>query len=542
VTRLVVVGDALLDRDLVGDVDRVCPDAPVPVLAERAEHARPGGAGLAALLAARGSTVDVTLVTALAPDQDGALLRSLLAGVTVVALPATGRTPVKTRVRASGQSLLRIDRGTPAAPPGPPTAAALSTVDGADAVLVSDYGRGLTGQPELRAALAWAARRVPVVWDPHPLGAAPVPGCRLVTPNLAEAAGLTGLELEPGRYGEVGAAAAELVRRWRAGAVAITLGARGALLSFGAEVPLLVPAPDVSTSDTCGAGDRFAAAAATALATGRLPSEAVTAAVLAAADFVAAGGAAAMDLGDRAAADPGPARSSRARRRRAGLASGGSAPRPDASGFHGAGLDGAGFDGARPDGARPDGARPDGARPDGAWPDGARPDGAGLDGGPAAGVDGVEVARRVRAAGGTVVATGGCFDLLHAGHVALLDAARRLGDCLVVCLNSDDSVRRLKGPDRPVVGQRDRARVLQALSSVDATVVFDEDDPGAALGRIRPHLWVKGGDYAGIALPEEDVLAGWGGRAVLLPYLADHSSTDLIEQCRAGGTTPPEGS
>jgi D-beta-D-heptose 7-phosphate kinase / D-beta-D-heptose 1-phosphate adenosyltransferase len=443
--RLVVVGDALLDRDLEGRAGRLSPDAPVPVLEDCAEHCRPGGAGLAAVLAARDGT-DVELVTGLAGDPDGLALRALL-DLPVHAAPLAGGTAVKTRVRAGGQSLLRLDRGAPG-PVGELPAGAFAALERADAVLVSDYGRGLTAVPALREALARAARRVPVCWDPHPRGGEPVQGCRLATPNLSEASGYAGRALDPASPAEVGAAAVGLAARWGAGAVAVTLGGRGAVLGGGAGAPLVVPAPGVAAGDTCGAGDRFAVTAATLLGTGRLPSQAVAAAVDAAAAFVAAGAAAGL------------------RANAAGRAAG----------------------------------------------------------------DGIELARRVRAAGGTVVATGGCFDLLHAGHVRLLAAARRLGDCLVVCVNSDRSVRRLKGPGRPVVGQDDRAAVLAALSTVDAIVVFEEDDPTAVLRRIRPHLWVKGGDYAGLPLPEEPVLAGWGGRVVLLPYLDGRSTSGLIER------------
>jgi rfaE bifunctional protein nucleotidyltransferase chain/domain len=137
---------------------------------------------------------------------------------------------------------------------------------------------------------------------------------------------------------------------------------------------------------------------------------------------------------------------------------------------------------------------------------------------------------RVRAAGGTVVATGGCFDLLHPGHVATLRAARGLGDCLVVCINSDASVRRLKGPSRPLVTAVDRARVLEALEFVDAVVVFEEDTPSAVLERLRPDVWAKGGDYAGADLPEAAVLRTWGGQAVVLPYLDGHSTTALVQR------------
>jgi rfaE bifunctional protein nucleotidyltransferase chain/domain len=139
-----------------------------------------------------------------------------------------------------------------------------------------------------------------------------------------------------------------------------------------------------------------------------------------------------------------------------------------------------------------------------------------------------EVVSATRDRGGVVVATGGCFDLLHAGHIASLRAARSLGDCLVVCLNSDRSVRRLKGPGRPLVSQEDRTRVLEALDCVDAVAVFDQDTPAALLEQLRPDVWAKGGDYAGSQLPEGELLSCWGGQAVVLPYLEGRSTSLLV--------------
>jgi rfaE bifunctional protein nucleotidyltransferase chain/domain/rfaE bifunctional protein kinase chain/domain len=139
------------------------------------------------------------------------------------------------------------------------------------------------------------------------------------------------------------------------------------------------------------------------------------------------------------------------------------------------------------------------------------------------------LARAVRENGGKVVATGGCFDLLHAGHVRSLAAARELGDCLIVCLNSDDSVRRLKGPERPIIGQHDRAELLLAMECVDAVMVFDEDTPEAALERLRPDIWVKGGDYKGASLPEAGLVESWGGRCLTVPYHPARSTTGLAD-------------
>jgi D-beta-D-heptose 7-phosphate kinase/D-beta-D-heptose 1-phosphate adenosyltransferase len=450
---LVVVGDTLLDRDLVGRVERLAPDAPVPVVAldspgrAPSDRPRPGGAGLAAVLAARDGRT-VTLVTALGDDAAGRELADLLAreGVTVHDLGLAGPTPEKIRVRSDGRSLLRLDRGgTGGDPVGQLTAAARAAVQAACGVLVADYGRGVAAAADVRAALPVGS--VPVVWDPHPRGPAPVPGVTLATPNAAEA-GIAGID---GGLRHATDRARALAGEWSARAVAVTLGARGALLVTDLEAPpLVVPAARVPCFDPCGAGDRFASTAAGLLADGALASEAVTGAVAAASAFVAAGGAAQVHAPERA---PAPA--------------------------------------------------------------GAR-----------------EVVDRVRAAGGTVVATGGCFDLLHAGHVAVLQQARSLGDCLVVLLNSDESVRRLKGPSRPLTAEADRAAVLCALGCVDAVVVFGEDTPSRALAELRPDVFAKGGDYAVADLPEAPVVAGWGGQAVVLPYLLGRSTTRLIQEAR----------
>ncbi|MFD5362941.1 D-glycero-beta-D-manno-heptose 1-phosphate adenylyltransferase [Streptomyces tendae] len=444
-TLLVVVGDALLDRDLTGSADRLAPDAPVPVVSECAERIRPGGAALAAYLAARDGR-EVTLIAGVGDDPAGLALRELLAPwLTLIPLPLTGTVPEKTRVLAQDRPVVRLDRGGGRVRGA--TDEARDALRSARAVLVSDYGRGAADA--LRDVLA---ARPPLVWDPHPRGGPPVPGTRLVTPAEKEAhAFAPDRDHRGGGLRAAALDAAALVRDWRAAAVAVTLGPRGALLSYG-EHPLLVPAPAAHHGDSCGAGDRFAATAAGLLADGALVGEAVEGAVSAATAFVAAGGAAAVP----------PAGSERAL----------------------AALPGTDDPGA--------------------------------------------LATRIRAEHGTVVAAGGCFDLLHAGHVGLLQAARRLGDCLVVCVNSDASVRRRKGGGRPVNPLADRVRVLRALACVDAVAVFDEDTPERLLGKLRPDVWVKGGDYAGADLPEAALLQEWGGQAVLLPYLDGRSSTALL--------------
>jgi len=465
---LVVLGDALLDRDVHGSAERLSPDAPVPVFDEAGTSSRPGGAGLAAVLATRDGR-PVSLVTALAVDAAAEELRAELArwGVEIVDLGLEGSTVEKVRFLAGERPLMRLDRGTGPACIGVASAAARAAIGWADAVLVSDYGRGVGAEPGIREALAELPARVPVVWDPHPRGPAPVPGLAVATPNESEATRFapdpsvvtTPNESDVKRFAPdpsfeglagTGQRAQALRRAWRVKAVCVTRGSRGALLVEENE-PLALPATPARSGDPCGAGDRFASRFACALADGKALADAAREAVAAASTFVAAGGA------RRALAEPD------------------ATSPPDES-------------------------------------------------------DALGVAERVRAAGGTVVATGGCFDLLHAGHIHTLEAARRLGDCLLVCLNSDASVRRLKGGHRPLVPQSDRASVLAALGCVDGVMVFDEDTPARALRRLRPHIWAKGGDYRGRALPEEAALAECGGRTVLLPYVAGRSTTRLIEE------------
>jgi len=489
----------------------------VPVLDVTQERPRPGGAGLAAALAA-GQGRHVVLVTPLGDtdgDPDAARLAALLDGVVeLVALPTDAPTTVKTRLVADGHPLARVDRGTadvggprPGRARGPlPWTGGLTErvrrlLEGAGAVLVADYGRGVSGLPVLRDLLTGVAARVPVVWDPHPRGAPPLPGARLATPNASEAAtwaarlpddGVVDGTDAPDSLTGVAATATRLVAGWDVAAVAVTLGARGALLSYGDDAPALVPAPAPAPAglagltgppggvlnDTCGAGDCFAATVAGQLADGAVVQEAVAGAVEAASRFVAAG--AASSYVSASAAGPG-------------------LPRPG------------------PRGDAPGVAVPPVTDPAG------RPG---------------QLVAEVRARGGTVVATGGCFDLLHAGHIATLRAARALGDVLVVCVNSDESVRRLKGPSRPVVPLADRVRVLEALECVDAVVVFDEDTPERLLGELRPDVWAKGGDYTGAELPEAALLRGWGGQAVVLPYLPGRSTTRLVDLARAGSGAP----
>ncbi len=140
------------------------------------------------------------------------------------------------------------------------------------------------------------------------------------------------------------------------------------------------------------------------------------------------------------------------------------------------------------------------------------------------------IARNIKAAGKTIVFTNGCFDILHAGHVRYLAAARALGDCLIVGLNSDQSVRKLKGPARPVNCQEDRAEVLAALAAVDYVVIFQETTAENIVTEIKPDIYAKGGDYTIEKLPESKIVAAQGGRTVLVPEVPGRSSSNIISR------------
>jgi rfaE bifunctional protein nucleotidyltransferase chain/domain len=524
---IVVVGDALLDRDLDGRAERLAPDAPVPVVEGIEAHARAGGAGLAATLAAAHGE-PVTLVCALGDDSAGRELRALLerAGVAVHDVGLRGATPEKVRVRAGGRALVRLDRGD-RGECRRLDAAAVELLRDADAVLVSDYGRGMAAAPDVRAALERRPAELSTVWDPHPNGPAPIPGVTLATPNAREAA-------------------------------AAALGAAGPPADSRAPAPARAAAPPTDSLAAAPADSRTAPPAGAAGRAGSRAAVSAGAAAPAGSRAAAAAGAAAPSADSLGAAPPGDSLAAAVRAARALAARWQAVNVCVTRGAAGAVL----VAGAGPPLAVPapsvTGGDPCGAGDcfaatatarlvAGALPSeavraavaaasafvaagGAASAGAPPRTPPAA--DAFALAAGVRDAGGTVVATGGCFDLLHAGHVRMLAAARRLGDCLIVCLNSDASVARLKGPDRPLVGQEDRRAVLAALGCVDGVAIFEEDDPRTVLRRLRPHLWAKGGDYAVSDLPEAATLAEWGGQAVIVPYVAGRSTSALIARSR----------
>lgn len=472
--RVVVLGDAVLDQWLTGPSTRLSREAPVPVVEVDHTRGSPGAAAnTAANLAALGARTE--FVSVLGDDADAATVRELLTaygvGTDGVLTDPTRPTAAKRRVLADDALVARFDT-TPRTPLDAGVretvhAALREAVEGADAVVVCDYGGGVLD--ESTVALVGSlheGRDWRLVVDAHdPARWAPARP-DVVTPNAGEAAWLLGRDLGgPDRVAAAEAAGPELRARSGAGAVVVTLDRDGALLLPDEQAPahrtFARPAPE---SHTCGAGDTFTAALSLALAAGTPAATAVELAQAAADVVVGRPGTsvcATGELAERVAAAEGPL------------------------------LDAASL---------------------------------------AALVD------EQRVMGRRVVFTNGCFDVVHRGHIASLNQAKRLGDVLVVALNSDDSVARLKGPERPVNPLADRAAVIGALSCVDHVTTFDADTPVELLELLRPDVYAKGGDYTPEMLREAATVRAYGGRTVILDYLPDRSTSAIVDRIR--GSAP----
>lgn len=470
-SRILVVGDVMLDRFTHGVVDRVSPEAPIPVLRVLRESAMPGGAGnVAANLAALGVRVD--LVSIIGDDAHGRLLADLVRDQTghcdgLVTDP--GRpTTTKTRFIAGGQQLLRADAETDF--PVDEAIAATLLARAADrlpqcALLVlSDYGKGVL-TPDVVQALIDLARAagVRVLVDPKGRDYARYRGAFCITPNARELAEATGMKTRDSA--DVVAAATALLADIGVGAVVATRSEQGMSIvtADGHVTHLRAQAREVF--DVSGAGDTVVATLAAALAAGADLVDATHLANIAAGIVVAKVGTATVRPAELRAA---------------------------------AGLDaGTGVGAKRAD----------------------------L-------VQATEQVERWRRQGLRIGFTNGCFDLLHPGHVSLIAQARAACDRLVLGLNSDASVRRLKGPTRPVQDEAARATVLSALGDVDLVVVFDEDTPMALINTLRPDVLVKGADYRVDQVVGASEVQGWGGHVVLASLTEGQSTTGTIARMK----------
>jgi D-beta-D-heptose 7-phosphate kinase / D-beta-D-heptose 1-phosphate adenosyltransferase len=474
--RVLVIGDIMLDRYITGDVDRISPEAPVPVLRHKETRQMLGGAGnVAANIASLGGQVD--LVGLIGQDADGRAVRTILAEWSVsgdgLVASAERPTSVKTRFLAQGQQVLRHDWERAAAVSKPEQSALLDAfatrLEAADIVVLSDYGKG-SAMPPVAPAVIAAARNAGkrVLVDPKGRDFTIYAGASAVTPNRRELAEATGLSVADDA--SVEAACAHLIRTCGLEAVLATRSEDGLSVIRAGAPAIHIPTEAREVFDVSGAGDTVVAALALGLAAGLDWAEAAALANAAAGVVVAKRGTAQVTPDElraaRHAAEPDPAPALEAL----------IADRTNA------------------------------ARQVAEW----------------------------QRAGLKVGFTNGCFDLIHPGHVALLGWARARCDRLVVGLNEDASVSRLKGPSRPVNDLAARATVMAALKPVDLVTAFGEDTPLELIQALQPDVLVKGADYTVETVVGADVVQANGGKVLLAPLIEGQSTTTIIARLNGG--------
>ncbi|MDQ4075781.1 MAG: D-glycero-beta-D-manno-heptose 1-phosphate adenylyltransferase [Chloroflexota bacterium] len=468
---VLVIGEAMLDSYLEGSTDRLCREAPVPVVSVAEQKDAPGGAAnTAANIYALGGRVH--FLSVIGADAEGERLRRALTvrGVSTEHLLThpSRRTLAKHRVVADGQILVRFDQGNTDDVDPAIEAALLERLDHlfhlCDALVVSDYGYGFFTSRVIQA-IARLQSRSPriVVADSKQLERYRDVGVTAVKPNYDEAVQLLGL---PGRDGltaraeQIAAQGERVLEVCGTQIAAITLDTAGAMIFEQGRSPYRTYARPRPHSRATGAGDTFVSALALALAAGAHTPAAAELASAAATIVVGQDGTATCTAG---ALQGYVSSEDKYVRDRSLLEA--------CIAFH-------------------------------------------------------------RQQGRQIVFTNGCFDILHRGHITYLSRAKALGDVLIVGVNSDESVRRLKGESRPINTLEDRVQVLAALSCVDYVVPFGEDTPSELIRAIRPDVFVKGGDYTLEMLPEAPLVTELGGEVRILPYLEDRSTTGIIERIR----------
>lgn len=473
--QLWIVGDLMLDEYVMGAVERISPEAPVPVVRVRDTEFRLGGAAnVARQIAALGA--HASLAGIVGDDAAGEHFLRLceIAQIdtrAVIRIPER-RTIRKMRVLGHSQQLLRLDWEDVQPCPRQVTVRMLSKLaDGAhpDSIVLSDYAKGVLTAETIAGVMAIRGRS-PLVVDPKHRDFGRYRGATTITPNLRELETADGRKLDPTDVSSIAAAARRQSELADLEAMVVTLSERGMLLVPKDANEILIPATERAVYDVTGAGDTAIAVLSLALAAQAPMLESVQLANAAAGVSVGQLGAVAVDSTSI----------------RNALA------------------------------ARPDGkvlSRKDLAVQVASW----------------------------RMSGKRIVFTNGCFDLLHAGHVSLLSQAAKLGDVLVLAINSDASIRRLKGPERPLVPEADRAALLAALTFVDAVSIFDEDTPLEVLNAVRPDVLVKGGDYQLSEVVGRDLVEAAGGRVVLVPLVPERSTTALVERLRATAASAKAG-
>lgn len=474
--RVLVVGDVILDRYLWGDVDRISPEAPIPLVRVTRQEHRLGGAGsVVSMLAALEADVHVAAVVG--TDGSADVLREMFSalGVGSEALLAVDDRPTTVKERFLGmaqsrhpQQVVRVDYEDDEALSEAKAAELIELIEGVigavDAVLLSDYKKGVCTTELVKAIVERAgALGIPVAADPIRGGDyGRYAGCRCITPNRLEA----GLALGRTIYTPAaGVEAAKDLLDFGLESAIVTLDRDGMAWANRQGESGIAPVRPRQVYDITGAGDMVLSIVGLCLA-----ADAPLATTVELANV-----AASLEV-ERLGAVPITRQELRGRLTEEGKASASKV------------VDLATLQ--------------------------------------------MVLAER-RAAGERIVMTNGCFDLLHPGHVSSLAAARRLGDCLIVGLNSDQSVRQLKSADRPIIDEQGRAAMLAALECVNYVVLFDEVEVTNLVGEIRPDVLAKAAQYAVDEVVGHEIVESYGGTVSLVPIEGDYSTTRLIEKIRA---------
>ena len=459
-TRVVVAGDVMLDRYLFGSTGRISPEAPVPVVHVHETDDRPGGAANVAVnLASLGITT--RLVGVVGDDAAADALEAIMneRGIDCDFARAADRpTITKTRVQSRGQQLIRLDQENAAPLQGDAMTTRLQgAIDGAGAVVLSDYGKGALSDVSAMIAACRQAG-VPVLVDPKGTDFSKYRGASLITPNQAEFEAVAGKAESDDDLVE---RAREMMNDLDLDALLVTRSEKGMLLVEAGAEPLFLSTQAREVYDVTGAGDTVIATLAAALASGQSLGSAAALANVAAGLVVRKIGVATVTPGEISAA------------------------------LHQRGQGGRGL----------------------------------------VGLDALlALVDEARGRNERIVMTNGCFDVLHAGHVAYLEEAKNLGDRLIVAVNDDDSVRRLKGSTRPINALEDRLLVLAGLASVDWVVPFVEDTPARLIETILPDVLVKGGDYRPDEIAGAKEVLQNGGEVRVLAFRDGHSSSRIIDR------------
>ncbi len=466
---ILVIGDYILDQYVNGDVERISPEAPIPVVRATWVKEQLGGAGNVVnnIQALNGKA---RVLTCFGCDHVGddllAHLEATGADTSFILREPSVETIKKIRVTSRGQQIVRVDYEKQKPSEIPPFIEYIrNTIDpaleGVDCVVISDYGKGIVTDNLMRIVVsATRSRSIPIIVDPKGKDWSKYRGVTMCTPNLSEFSDVVGRKIYQEMESDILSEAVALCEKLDMSQILVTRSERGMSFisrdGFKSDFPVR---KKFDVIDVSGAGDTVVSVMALSMSIGLPYADCCTLANLAASVAVSRFGTSPVTYDDLKALQSNDVGLNIATCNEIG-----------------------------------------------------------------------EISNSLHSAGKKIVFTNGCFDILHAGHIHSLEFAKSMGDVLIVGINSDDSVRRLKGPTRPVVDQDNRAHLLKSLRMVDYVVIFDEDTPLELIKAVQPDVLVKGEDYLGKEVVGRDVVEARGGVVRLVDLKPGLSTSNIIKK------------